>query len=394
MSQSTSAQSRRGGRSAAAVVALATLAGLVATGIAAAQPAAAESRDRALQSSLESMVKAGFAPGALASVRDRKGNVANYTAGVGDLRTKAKVPVDGHVRIASNTKMYTAVVVLQLVGEGKIGLEAPVEKYLPGLLRSPSIDGRKITIRQLLQHTSLLPNYDLLPNGIFQDRHTYREDHDLVRSALAAKSLEPGTKWSYSNTNYIVAGLVVQKVTGRPISEEITNRIIKRLGLRHTYWPGVGDQTVRGPHPRGYVTDPATGELVDITELDPSMAGAAGQLVASPSDVNRFMVAMQDGRLLKTRQLAEMRKSMPTGDELLPTWRYGLGTYEIPLSCGGRAWGHGGDMDGYQSRTAVTADGRAVTIVLTRDEFESMEALMQPLAALDAALCAGKSSRH
>jgi D-alanyl-D-alanine carboxypeptidase len=373
---------------------LAALAGLVVTGVAAAQPAAAESRDRALQSRLESMVQAGHAPGVLASVRDRKGHITNYTAGVGNLRTKAKVPVDGYVRIASNTKMYTAVVVLQLVGEGKIGLDTPVEEYLPGLVRGEGIDGRKITIRQLLQHTSLLPGYDALPNGILKDRHTFYEDHDLVRMGLAGEGPEPGTAFDYSNTNYILAGLVVQKVTGRPIGEEITNRIIKRVGLRHTYWPGTGDQTVRAPHPRGYVTDPDTKKLVDITELDPSMAGAAGQLVATPSDVNRFMVAVQNGRLLKAAQLAEMRKSVPANNELLPDWKYGLGTFEIPLSCGGTVWGHGGDMDGYQSRTGVTADGRAVTIVLTRDEFESEDALRQPLAALDAALCAGKPSRH
>ncbi|MCA2218120.1 beta-lactamase family protein [Wangella sp. NEAU-J3] len=376
-------------------MALAALAGLVASGIAAAQPAAAESRDRALQSRLESMVKAGHAPGVLASVRDRKGHITNYTAGVGNLRTKAKVPVDGYVRIASNTKMYTAVVVLQLVGEGRIGLDTPVEEYLPGLVRGKGIDGRKITIRQLLQHTSLLPNYDLLPNGILQDRHTFREDHDLLQSGLTTEERpDPGVKFSYSNTNYILAGLVVQKVTGRPIGEEITNRIIRRVGLRHTYWPGEGDQTVRGAHPRGYVTDPATDKLVDITELDPSMAGAAGRLVATPSDVNRFMVALQDGRLLKAPQLAEMRKSVPAENDLLPGWRYGLGAFQIPLSCGGSAWGHGGDMDGYQSRTGVTADGRAVTIVLTRDELTSLEALNDPLAALDAALCAGKPSRR
>jgi D-alanyl-D-alanine carboxypeptidase len=369
------------------LAALVALTGLVATGVPDAPPAAAHTRDTALQRSLNDLVRDGAVPGALASVRDRHGRVTHYTAGVGDLRTGAKVPVDGYVRIASNTKMFTAVVVLQLVGEGKLKLTDPVEKILPGVVRGDGIDAQQITIRHLLQHTSGLQDNTFLNQGVLNFGNTYFEPRELLDSAFTQKpEFAPGQAWEYSNAGYVLLGLVAQRVTGRPFAEEVTNRIIDRIGLRHTYYPGVGDRTVRRPHPRGYL--PVDGKLVDITEFDPSIAGAAGQIIATPSDLNRFLVALQNGRLLKPQQLAEMRTSVPaTG--LLEGWRYGLGTIEFPLSCGGTAWGHGGDSDGYQTRAAITADGRAVTIAATNDDDETGK-IMEVLEVFDAALCANR----
>ncbi|SNS47477.1 D-alanyl-D-alanine carboxypeptidase [Streptosporangium subroseum] len=342
-----------------------------------------------VQQRLNHLVKSGAFPAALASTRDAKGRTRDYTAGVADLKTRAKVPVDGQVRIASNTKMFTAVVVLQLAGEGKIDLDAPIEKYLPGLIRGNGNDGRKITTRQLLQHTSGLPNYTRYMPSVFEYRHTYVGPREMLDTALAHKaSFAPGKDWEYSNTGYIVAGLLVQKITGRPLSEEITNRIIKRIGLRDTYWPGVGDQTIRGSHPKGYAAKKPGGPLLDVTNLDPSWGWAAGQLIATPSDVNRFLVALLDGKLLKPEQLTQMRetvktKGMPSG------WQYGLGLVKMPLSCGGSAWGHGGDIDGYETRDAVTEDGRAATVAVTALPTDET-GVMGVVAAVDAALCANR----
>jgi D-alanyl-D-alanine carboxypeptidase len=129
--------------------------------------------DDAVRQRVDALVQDGF-PAALASVRDRGGRVRDYTAGVGDLKTRSKVPVDGQVRLGSNTKTFTAVAVLQLVGEGKVDLDQPIEKYLPNLIRGDGIDGRHITVRQLLQHTSGLPNYtSFLANGFLPYQHTY-----------------------------------------------------------------------------------------------------------------------------------------------------------------------------------------------------------------------------
>ncbi|WP_405714932.1 MULTISPECIES: serine hydrolase domain-containing protein [unclassified Streptomyces] len=337
----------------------------------------------AVQRALNTLVRDDGMPAALASVKDRNGRTRSYTAGVGDLATGSKVPRDGQVRIGSNTKAFTAVVVLQLVGEGKVGLDADVDTYLPGLVRGDGIDGRRITVRQLLQHTSGLPEY-----GIHIDddelRHRYFEPRELLDIALRDKAdAAPGETWGYSNTNYVLAGLIVQKVTGRPLAEEIDRRVIKRIGLRHTYFPTPGDMTIREPHPQGYHRNPADGPLRDFTNTDPSAGWAAGQLISTDSDLNRFFAALLAGRLLPPAQLAQMRTTVPAGTSGL---RYGLGLTSRPLSCGGVYWGHGGDIPGYETRGGVTEDGRAVNITVT--SIPTDEAAVQHVKdAVDRALC-------
>ncbi|MGW4799589.1 serine hydrolase domain-containing protein, partial [Nonomuraea sp. NPDC004297] len=219
----------------ASALALAVVCGTATQAAAATQTAASASP--AVQANLmELVLKDGF-PAALASVRSRDGRMRDYTAGL-----KEQPPADGYVRIGSNTKTFTAVTVLQLVGEGKVKLDAPVETYLPGLLRGDGIDGRRITVRQLLQHTSGLPEYtDFLAKGILPYQHTHFEPRRLLDMALAKKAqFAPGAKWQYTNTNYIVAGLLIEKVTGRPAGEEITRRTVKKLGLTRTYFPRSG----------------------------------------------------------------------------------------------------------------------------------------------------------
>ncbi|MEU9829310.1 serine hydrolase domain-containing protein [Micromonospora chersina] len=383
------------GRRSAAALALVALVGFAGIGIQYADAAQAQRPEKdTVQTSLDALVKAGVAPGALVSVRDSKGRVTNYTAGVNDPRTKAKVPTDGYIRIASNTKMYTAVAIVQLVDEGKVDLDEPIETYLPGLVRGEGFDGHTITVRHLLGMTSGLPAYDLPHVSEWSKR--YYEPRDLLDSAFRHKAdaPAPGQQVQYRNTNYIVAGLLVQRVTGRPLTEVITNKILKPAGLHETYWPGVGDKTIRQPHAKGYLHDPETLKWVDTTQVDPSIAWAAGQMIARPSDLNKFLLALQNGKLITPASLAEMRDSkifLP-GGEALPdlVWHYGLGTAGFDLSCGGRAWGHAGDIDGYSSRTAITADGRAVTIVVTADSSPVPDGVFQVLDAFDAALCAGR----
>ncbi|MFG2981785.1 serine hydrolase domain-containing protein [Streptomyces sp. NPDC048258] len=325
-------------------------------------PAASAARPDTVQQGLSALVRSDGLPAALASVTDREGRTRTYTAGAGDLATGSKVPVDGQVRIGSNTKTFTAVVVLQLVGEGKIGLDATVDTYLPGLVRGEGIDGRRITVRHLLQHTSGLPEYEEdVTDGILQ--HRYFEPRDLLDIALQRKAdFDPGTKWAYSSTNYLLAGLIVQKITGRPLAEEMDRRVIKRIGLRHTYFPAPGDMTVREPHPKGYRRDAAGAPLRDVTEIDPSAAWAAGQMVSTNSDLNRFFTELLAGSLLPEAQLTQMRTTVPIGDTGAG---YGLGLMSRPLSCGGIYWGHGGDIPGYETRGGVTDDGRAAGVAVT-----------------------------
>ncbi|MEU9045890.1 MULTISPECIES: serine hydrolase domain-containing protein [unclassified Kitasatospora] len=340
----------------------AVVAATVAAGVLAAPGASAGARPDPVQRGLNALVQADGVPAALATVRDRDGRIRHYTAGVGDLAGGAKVPVDGQVRIGSNTKTFTAVVVLQLVAEGKIDLDAPVDTYLPGVVRGDGIDGRHLTVRQLLQHTSGLADYEgLLDEASFRDR--YFEPRELLDLALRQKpDFAPGEKFGYSSTNYVLAGLIVQKTTGRPLAEEIDRRIIRRVGLRHTYFPAVGDRTIREAHPKGYRKDTADGPLRDFTEMDPSAGWAAGQMISTDSDLNRFFSALLAGRLLPPAELAQMRTTVPVGDTGVGA---GLGIFSRPLSCGGVYWGHGGDIPGYETRGGATDDGRAVNIAVT-----------------------------
>ncbi|MGW1105564.1 serine hydrolase domain-containing protein [Streptomyces sp. NPDC002540] len=373
-------------------VAVAVTAGVMTVG-ALVPPASAATATRpdTVQQSLSALVRSDGLPAALASVKDRdgrdgrEGRTRSYTAGVGDLATGSKVPRDGQVRIGSNTKMFTAVVMLQLVGEGKVGLDTAIDTYLPGLVRGDGIDGRRITVRQLLQHTSGLPDYadDL---DITALQHRYSEPRELLDIALKQKAdFSPGAKWEYSNTNYVVAGLIIQKVTGRPVGEEITRRVIDRAGLRHTYFPAPGDMTVHEPHPKGYLRDSADGPLRDYTEMDPSWGWAAGAMVSTNTDLNRFHTALLGGRLLPAAQLAEMRTTVPA-DDLGEGVRYGLGLASRPLSCGGVYWGHGGDIPGYETRGGATDDGRAASVAVTAVPTD--EAAAQRVEkTVDTALC-------
>ncbi|MYS83965.1 serine hydrolase [Streptomyces sp. SID5474] len=357
--------------------------GVLAMGVLAPPAASAAAGPDTVRQSLSALVRSDELPAGLASVSDRAGHTRTYTAGVGDLATGTKVPRDGQVRIGSNTKAFTAVVVLQLVGEGRIGLDDKVDTHLPGLVRGEGIDGRRITVRQLLQQTSGLPNY----SDHLGEEVRYFEPRELVDIALRHKAdFDPGTKWKYSNTNYVLAGLIVEKVTGRHLAQEMDQRIIKRIGLRHTYFPAPGDATIREPHPKGYYRVSADAPPTDITEIDPSWGWAAGQLISTNSDLNRFYTALLSGRLLPAAQLAEMRTTVPAEETFGRGARYGLGLVSKPLPCGGLYWGHGGSFPGYETRGGATDDGRAVNVAVTM-QLDGQAARDRVDAVVNTALC-------
>ena len=315
-------------------------------------------------SAAQSLVDGGY-PAALTAVRDKDGNTIGAAAGVGNLETGEAPPLDGEVRIGSNTKTFVAVVILQLVQEGKITLDEPIETYLPGLLHGEGIDGAKITVRQLLQHTSGLPEYtDTVPGetDIFQIRDNYYSTRDLLDVALSKPAaFEPGSQFKYTNTNYIVLSLLAEKVTHRPLAEQITKRITEPLGLNHTYYPNPGEEEIRGTHPHGYHRN-SQGELEDITRKDPSEAGGAGAMISTPSELGTFIQATFNGTLLNQDSIAEMKKTVDTGR---PNRGYGLGIFSMSLSCGGEAWGHTGGFPGYTTQNMVGPDGTSVTIAST-----------------------------
>lgn len=353
----------------------------------------------ALQKAMRELVQAGF-PGVLVSVKGKDGKTRDYTAGIGNRETGDAPPKNGYLRIGSNTKTFVAATVLQLVGEGKMKLDEPIGTYLPGVVKGPDYDGANITVRNVLGHTSGIPDYTEFMDSDTSKvpTRTYTAE-ELLKPALRNKAAFPvGKRRQYSNTNYIIAGMLVTKVTGKPVGRAVTERIIDRIGLERTYWPEPGDTNVRKPRMEGYIAPPG-GQLKNATEMDPSISGAAGMVVSTPRDLNRFFAALVGGTLVPAAQLKEMRTTIESPDEE-PNTVFGLGLDKITLSCGA-LWGHGGDIHGYETRGGVTADGREVTVAVNAlpgaiiAEQESMEAMtkdamtkaMQVIALVDTAIC-------
>lgn len=378
------------------------LAAAIALGAAGGTAWAAPSKGEAesLKSRAQGLVETGY-PAALAAVSDSKGESAGVAVGKGNLETGQAPPMDGEVRVGSNTKTFVAVVVMQMVQEGKVGLDEPIETYLPGLIKGEGVDGSKITVRQLLQHTSGLPDFEETLFGttdVFQYRYHYVTPRDILDSALSKPAqFEPGTQWKYTNTNYVVLGMLVERVSQRPVGEQIDERIVKKLGLSHTYFPAPGEEKIRGTHPQGYHLN-GEGKLEDITEMDPAWGWAAGAMVSTPSELNTFFQAVLDGRLLTQASIDEMKNgAVDASSHLGPGTVYGLGLIGTPLSCGGTSWGHGGTIHGYQTDNAVGPDGTAVTVAVTalptaiadqnNPESSAKEKHQRNKDAVDATLC-------
>ncbi len=325
---------------------------------------APEDAPKVLSSIAERLVEEGY-PGAIITRTLPDGTAETATAGTADLATDAPVPADAEVRIGSASKTFTAVVALQLVEEGRLELDRSVETYLPGIIKGEGIDPQTITIRQLLQHTSGLPEVaHLIATEPFSQRDVYRSPRDVLDLALGQPADFPaGERHEYNNTNYIALGLIIERIAQRPLAEQIHDRIVTPLELKHTYLPEPGDRGIQGEHPLGYHID-TDGELRDLTEYDSSWAAGAGAMISTPAELNTFMKAILDGELLEPAELDQMLTGIPTGDELSPGNQYGLGIESREIS-GGTAWGHDGDIPGYQTRNAVAEDGTAVTVTVT-----------------------------
>jgi D-alanyl-D-alanine carboxypeptidase len=340
---------------------------------------------------LELMTTVDRVPGALAQVSDRRGRSVTITSGTAELGTgRPMVSGAGRFRIASVTKSFTAVAVLRLVAAGRVELDTSIETYLPGVVRGTGdgagIDGRDITVRQLLQHTSGLPNYVNYLDRTDPLRRA--EPMELLRLALAHPAdFAPGQGWRYSNTGYILAGMLVERVTGKSTGVAVTDLVIRPAGLRDTYWPRTGETGIRGTHAHNYVLDPAdpANPLLEATAFEPSLAGASGSLISTPADLDRFWRKLFEGGLLPGRVLKEMKTAVAAPD-LGPGLAYGLGLIRIPLSCGGHAWGHAGDLPGVMNASARDTTGDVATVYLTAQTGPQATARLRH--TIDVALCA------
>ncbi|MEU5977858.1 serine hydrolase domain-containing protein [Streptomyces sp. NPDC047315] len=321
------------------------------------------------QAALDAIVAAGT-PGALARVTTGDGRWFGE-AGAADLATGEPRRADDRFRVGSLTKTFTATVLLQLEAEGLLSLDDSVERWLPGVVRGRGHDGRKVSLRQLLNHTSGIFNYnrdagflaDFTGEPFLKNRYKGATPEQLVEIGLAhPPEFAPGTGWSYSDTNYILAGMVIERATGRSYASQVERRITGPLKLRSTSVPG-RSPTIPGPNARHYskLYDEDPGAAVhDVTEFNPSVAGAAGQIISTAGDVNRFYGALLAGELLPARQLKAMLTAVPVDHAGGAVAAYGLGIRSDTLPCGVTVWGHGGQVPGSLSRAAATRDGAHV----------------------------------
>ncbi|MDP9847426.1 serine hydrolase domain-containing protein [Streptosporangium lutulentum] len=321
-----------------------------------------------LQKIIQAFVDSGIV-GVQLRVHDERGEWVG-SAGTAELGGAAKPPTNGHFRIGSSTKTFVATLVLQLVAEGEVELDTPAADYLPEF----GLDER-ITVRMLLQHTSGVFNftgeyYDdgtIAPGIVWSGQEwvdnrfkTYRPQ-ELVELAVSKPlRFEPGTDWSYSNTNYVLARLLIEKVTGRSFAEELRRLILGPLGLSGTVAPGTSTE-VPEPHAHAYYRYEEDGrqKTVDVTRQNPSWISAGGDMISTTQDLHTFFSALMGGKLLPAPLLAEMRDPHPKIG-------YGLGVFVQDVGPNGTVFHHNGGIDGSAALMYSTPDGgKTLTASLT-----------------------------
>ena len=320
-----------------------------------------------LQRVIEAIVDPGII-GLSVRVNDEQGEWVG-SAGVAEVGGDVKPPADGYIRIGSNTKTFTATLVLQLVAEGRIGLDDAVADHLPEF----GID-KRITVRMLLQQTSGLFNFT---GEVYEDGSiafgvsvpygphgkewldnrfkTYRPQ-ELIELALSKPArFEPGAGWSYSNTNYVLARLLIEKVTGSTATEEMQRLILTPLGMSHTVIPN--DAEIAKPHAHAYYRyDDDGGEprTVDITRQNPSWVSAGGDMISTTEDLHTFIAALTGGKLLPDELREEMFTPHATG---IPNMDYGLGVFVLTTDDGATVISHNGAAVGHAALMYATPDG-------------------------------------
>ncbi|MER6623483.1 MULTISPECIES: serine hydrolase domain-containing protein [unclassified Streptomyces] len=324
------------------------------------------------------------APGALTRI-DEGFTTYRVATGEADTGAHTAMDTDRRFRVGSVSKTFTAVVLLQLAAEGRVDLDAPANRYLP----EPLPDDR-ITVRHLLSHRSGLydytndmfyntvPGFEAVRNKVF----SYQELIDL--STARPLNNAPGAAYSYSNTNFVVLGQLVEHITGTPIATQYKRRIFAPLRLRNTSYVHPRT-TLSGSYARGYLRqDDTTLPLVDSTEQTVSWAQSAGAVVSNGKDLNRFFSALLSGKLLPAEQLEDMTTMVPVTADGKQS--YGLGLRARTLSCGTTVYGHTGTVQGYYTYAFTTADGaRSMTSLANTSNNGTVNATLG--ATLDASFC-------
>jgi D-alanyl-D-alanine carboxypeptidase len=309
---------------------------------------------------LEQIVDRGlagtFTPGALVGVWLPGQGEWLRAAGIGDLETAAPVTLDDHVRIASNTKTFVATVVLQLADEGKLHLDDTLEQYIPGIA-----NGDEITLRQVLGMTAGIHDYVSDPRitvDYANDPLLPFTPEDAVEIVRAAQpDFPPGERAQYSNSNYVLLGLIAEQVTGQTIEDEIEQRIIVPLGLANTSFPTTPD--LPAPFMHGYTAAAPGDPLIDATRSNPAVPWASGAMISTLADLRTWAEALATGSLLSPAMQQERLRFEPFPSPTLDVG-YGLGI----LTVNGML-GHNGGIAGYSSWVVHDPATRATIVVVT-----------------------------
>ncbi|WP_438291403.1 serine hydrolase domain-containing protein [Streptomyces sp. HUAS TT7] len=281
------------------------------------------------------------------------------SAGVHDLASGTPADPDARFRAGSVTKVFTAAMVLQLAGEGRVDLSRPARAYLPDLIPASY---STVTVRQLLNHTSGIPSVGSPDDSLeylYAHRFESRDPADVVRGATAQKpDFAPGTEQHYDNIGYTAAGLLIERVTGDSYAHQLATRILRPLHLANTYVPGA-DPAIRGPHNHGYQVFPkpdGSTELRDVTAWGAGDTFAAGDLISTTADLEHFTRALFTGRVVQGPQLKEMFTLPDASVRDMKTGRpaaYSAGLSTMRLG-GHDVWGKTGGRWGYNTVIAAT----------------------------------------
>ncbi|GGL90297.1 peptidase [Streptomyces fumigatiscleroticus] len=325
-------------------------------------PSAAPALPAPVRASLEAAVAGLPSADATAALVRVGGSAGSWqgSSGVHDLASGRPADPDARFRAGSVTKVFTAAVALQLVSEGRLDLDRSARSYLPELIPASY---RGVTVRQLLNHTHGIPAPDLPGTTVeeaYANRFQIHDPQDMVRSAVSKpREFAPGTRQHYLNIGYTITGLLIERVTGDTYEHQAARRVLEPLGLRDTYFPGT-DPRIAGPHHHGYQTmrlDDGTTGLRDVTVWGATDAWAAGDLISTTADLERFTKALFRGRVVRGPALEEMFTLPKVTD-----FRSGdPAAYSAGLSMkklGGReVWGKTGGRWGYNAAVASTRDG-------------------------------------
>ncbi|WP_280462650.1 serine hydrolase domain-containing protein [Nocardia carnea] len=349
----------------------------------------AQTCDATVREVLRRAVTEEGSPGIVAEIRDTD-EVRFAAFGTADTATGRLREPGERIRVGSLGKAFTATVVLRLEAEGRLSLDDPVEKWLPGLVAGNGHDGSRISVRQLLNQTSGIANIGGANEEMLRRLHTpafRRHRFDIVEPRQMVEmtmsmpaAFEPGAGFGYSNTNFLLAGMIIEAVTGRSYTDEVARVVTLPLGMTGTYIPEPEERRIRGPHPhpRQYskLMNPEIDEIYDATEMTVGWAGAAGGHVSTTSDMCRFIGALASGTLLPAPQHHAMWTTVSTADSgWIPhlSLRYGLGVFEHTLPGGVVLRGGGGGIHGSFTWAMAADHGDRVLVANVNNDWVHLD---------------------